>query len=81
MENDEPSTSGLVAVVIPSLSSVLGNGTDSDVYISPLTVPHFLSDCHVGSPNFDFPFPVTALIDNGSHTVLIDKTLVDQLGL
>ncbi|KIO11021.1 hypothetical protein M404DRAFT_966898, partial [Pisolithus tinctorius Marx 270] len=69
-----------VAVVMPS--AVLGDGTDSgEEYVAPLSVPHLRWPCLLEGPNLTFPLPVKALIDSGSHLVLIDETLVAKLGL
>lgn len=49
----------------------------------PLSVPHFFWNCLVDDPASLRPAPVEALLDNGSHTVLIDQSLrvVDRLQL
>lgn len=81
-----PGTSGPtlmpVAAVLPS--SVLGDGTDSDgseEVSAPLKSKHLRWSCLVPGRNVDFPVPVSALIDNGCHLVLIRPELVDELGL
>ncbi|KAG2741811.1 hypothetical protein P692DRAFT_20907082, partial [Suillus brevipes Sb2] len=66
-----------VAVVMPS--AALGNGTDSDECVAPLTTPLLLWDCLIDGPTSSST--VKALIDDGSAAVLIDEKLVDKLGL
>ena len=69
-----------IAVVMPS--ATLGSGTDTgDECIAPLSVPHFYWSCLIDGPNLASSLPVEALIDNGSHLVLIDTALVKKLGL
>ena len=71
-------------------SAVLGIGEedsdDSMKYIHTSTLPPFSSQylewqCRVNRPSVSEPVVVTALIDNGSHSVLIDEGLVAKLGL
>ena len=63
-------------------STVLGNGSKSgDECIAPFSVPHFRWHCLLDGPNTEFSIPVDALIDNGSHLVLIDDALVKKLGV
>ena len=58
-------------------SAALGNGSKSgDECIAPFSVPHFRWHCLLDGPNTEFSIPVDALIDNGSHLVLIDDALV-----
>jgi hypothetical protein len=69
-----------VAVVMPS--AVLGDGSDSDdECMAPLQTPHLRWDCLVDGPAVSSSVTVSALIDHGSSLVLIDDTLVVQLGL
>ena len=69
-----------IAMVMPS--AALGSGTDTgDECIAPLSIPHFYWSCLIDGPNLAVSLPVKALIDNGSHLVLIDATLVKKLGL
>ncbi|KIO00253.1 hypothetical protein M404DRAFT_153059, partial [Pisolithus tinctorius Marx 270] len=69
-----------IAVVMPS--ATLGDGTDlGEEYIAPLSVPHLQWSCLLEGPNLTFPLSVKALIDSGSHLVLIDKSLIVKLGL
>ena len=71
---------------------VLGVGDeesdDSDEYVqarnttpTPFSSGHLEWRCRVDGPLVSEPMTVTALIDNGSHTVLIDDELVKKLGL
>ena len=70
-------------------SAVLGIGEeesdDSDEYVRDTTNPfysrHLEWRCRVDGPSVSEPIAVTALIDNGSHSVLIDEDLVKKLGL
>ena len=72
-------------------SAVLGVGDeesdDSDKYVqthntpTPFSSGHLEWRCRVDGPAVSEPIMVTALIDNGSHTVLIDEELVEKLGL
>ncbi|KLO04004.1 hypothetical protein SCHPADRAFT_803526, partial [Schizopora paradoxa] len=84
-ELDENENSNLLVAAFvddPDLpSNVLGNGTDSEEYVSPLHHPHLYWDCHVDGPSSPSPIRCRALIDHGSHTVLIDESLVQHLGL
>ena len=69
--------------------AVLGIGEeesdDSDEYVHKTTNPfysrHLEWRCRVDGPSVSEPVTVTALIDNGSHSVLIDEGLVKTLGL
>jgi len=66
-----------VNAVMP-VSAVLGEGTDSgEKCVAPLTMPHFLWDCLLDGPKLQSSLRVQALIDHGSHVVLIDEALVD----
>ena len=60
---------------------------DSDEYVqarsttpTPFSSGHLEWRCRVDGPSVSEPMTVTALIDNGSHTVLIDDELVKKLG-
>ncbi|KAG2737911.1 hypothetical protein P692DRAFT_20638613, partial [Suillus brevipes Sb2] len=68
-----------VAVVMPS--AALGNGSDSEECVAPLTTPLLMWDCLIDSPNVSSPSRVSALIDDGSAAVLIDEALALKLGL
>ena len=64
------------------VSAVLGEGMDSgEKCVTPLTMPYFLWDCLLDGPKLQSSLRVQALIDHGSHVVLIDEALVDRLGL
>ncbi|KIK38836.1 hypothetical protein CY34DRAFT_90294, partial [Suillus luteus UH-Slu-Lm8-n1] len=56
-----------VAVVMPS--AALGNGSDSDECVAPLTTPLLLWDCFVDGPASISPTRVSALIDDGSSAL------------
>ena len=74
-------------------TAVLGVGEEdsdnSDEYVqtghtpssSPFFSGHLEWCCHVDGPAVSEPITVMALIDNGSHSVLIDEQLVSKLGL
>jgi len=71
-----------VAVVLLHMpSSVLGDGSDSEYVIAPFHTPHYKWDCFIGSPSASSEELVSALIDNGSHAVLISPEVADRLGL
>ena len=48
---------------------------------SPFSVGHLGWRCRVNGPSVPEPITITALIDNGSYSVLIDEELVSRLGL
>ena len=71
-------------------SSVLGEGeedsADSEEYvrhphISPFSSGHLEWRCQINGPLVSKPVVITVLIDNGSHSVLIDNGLVRRLRL
>jgi hypothetical protein len=68
-----------VAVVIPApvtvvmLSTILGDGSDSEYVIAPFFTLHFFLDCTVGGIATTSLEPVCALIDHGSDAVLITQ--------
>ncbi|KAG1802447.1 uncharacterized protein BJ212DRAFT_1304812 [Suillus subaureus] len=72
-------TENTVAVVI--LSVALGDGTDSNKCVAPLTTPLLHWDCLVDGPTVSSPIHVLVLIDDGSAAVLIDESLTLKLGL
>ncbi|KAI6105327.1 hypothetical protein F5141DRAFT_1064544 [Pisolithus sp. B1] len=69
-----------VTVVMPS--AALGSGSESeDECVAPFSTMHFHWPCLLDGPNTSSSLHVNALIDNGSHLVLIDEKLINQLGL
>ncbi len=50
-------------------------------YIAPFHTAHLFWDCRLDGPRTESPIQRKALIDSGSHTVMIDEKLVQQLGL
>ena len=70
-------------------SAVLGIGeedSDDETRCAPANSSPFFSRhlewrCRVDGPSVPEPLSITALIDNGSHSVLIDEKLVEELGL
>ncbi|CAA7258848.1 unnamed protein product [Cyclocybe aegerita] len=73
--------------VAATMSSALGDGTDSEVEhgdsdVSPLfRSKHIVWRATLTGPRAEFPVKVSTLIDNGAHLVLIRPELVDSLGL
>jgi hypothetical protein len=59
----------------------LAEGHAVDTVTAPFHVPHLFWNCVINSDLHDYPVPINALIDHGSHAVLIREDLVDQLGL
>lgn len=71
-----------VAAVMPAITTVLGDGTESDEEcVAPFHTPHLLWDCLLDGPRVSTHEKTRALIDSGSHTVLIDSRLVNRLAL
>ena len=77
---------GYSGVDVPS--AVLGTGDeesdDSLKYVPalpPFSSGHLEWRCRIDGPSVPDPVAVTALIDSGSHSVLIDEGLVARLGL
>ncbi|KAG2737936.1 hypothetical protein P692DRAFT_20760337, partial [Suillus brevipes Sb2] len=72
---------GPVGAVMPS--SVLEDGSDSedDMYVAPFETAHLLWPCLLTGPSSASFERVDALIDHGSHLVLIDENVVERLGL
>ena len=55
--------------------------SNRDTISCSLHAKHLLWDCQVHSLISDFPVKTHALLDNGTHLVLIQPELIDQLGL
>jgi len=72
---------GPVGAVMPS--SVLDDGSDSedDMCVAPFETAHLLWPCLLTGPSSYFSERFDALIDPGSHLVLIDDAVVKRLGL
>ncbi|EMD34478.1 hypothetical protein CERSUDRAFT_97734 [Gelatoporia subvermispora B] len=66
----------ITAAVLPS--SVL-EGPDTDKYV--FTIPNMFWHCLVDGPLVNTPLRIRALVDDGSHIVMISQELVKQLGL
>lgn len=68
-----------------SVTAITGVKVPTEVLKAPLaglvpfTIPHLYWQASVNST--EFPITVKALIDHGSHTVLINEAFVQQLGL
>jgi hypothetical protein len=73
--DSESSVSPIVASLAPSLARI------KDCEIAPLTMPHLFWECTMSGPATEFPSTVKALIDHGSHAVLISSETVSFLGL
>jgi hypothetical protein len=64
-----------------AISSVCDDETDSYVD-SPFTVPHLVAKLDAFGPNIsEFPLSVSALLDIGCPSIVINSDLVDELGL
>jgi hypothetical protein len=59
----------------------LAKGHSVDAVTAPFHVAHLFWNCVVNSNLHDHPVHTNALIDHGSHAVLIREDLVEQLGL
>jgi hypothetical protein len=70
-----------VGAVMPS--SILEDNSDSedDTCVAPFETAHLIWPCHLTGPSCDSFEHVNALIDHGSHLVLIDDAIVKKLGL
>jgi hypothetical protein len=70
-----------MGAVMPS--SVLEDNSDSedDTCVAPFETAHLIWPCHLTGPSCDSFECVNALIDHGSHLVLIDNAIVKKLGL
>lgn len=85
-ESEETAVAGgsaMIAAVMPPVSTVLGDGTDSEEeeYIAPFQTPHLFWDCLLDGPGIPAPERIRALIDSGAHTVIIDSRLAEHLAL
>ncbi|KAJ8482180.1 hypothetical protein ONZ51_g5512 [Trametes cubensis] len=74
----------VVAAIAPSppaaTTGILGTGTDSEEFVSPLFADHTILHASIPSSSIvTQPFPM--LIDSGSPTVLIRRDVVEQSGL
>lgn len=65
----------------PSGSEGSDTDTDTDEVSQPFRLPHLRWKCVVAGPKSAFPVRIRALIDDGSHLVLIRPELADELGL
>ncbi|KAG2738432.1 hypothetical protein P692DRAFT_20709328, partial [Suillus brevipes Sb2] len=64
-------------------SSVLDDGSDSedDMCVAPFETAHLIWPCQLTGPSSQYSECVDALIDHGSHLVLINEAVVKRLGL
>ena len=62
-----------------------GELDDSNEYVprssGSFSLGHLEWHCQIDGPSMSKPLVITTLIDNGSHSVLIDEMLVVRLGL
>jgi hypothetical protein len=72
---------GPVGAVMPSTILDDGDDTDDEMCVAPLETAHFIWPCLLTGPSFDSFERIDALIDHGSHLVLIDESVVNRLGL
>ena len=78
-------SSQVAAILPPSIPFNLGTGgsdTESDpsTSVSPISVPHYTWNATIHGRD-EFPTPITCLLDNGAHLVLIRPETVADLGL
>ena len=70
----------VVAAVMPS--TVLGNGSFSEGDMSPtLRKKHLMLKFHIAAQHLDFPSKFNAMLDNGTHVVLIHPDTISELQL
>lgn len=70
------------AAAISSQTEARDDETDSYVDSSPLTVPHLVATLDAFGPNIsEFPLSVSALLDIGCPSVVINSDLANKLGL
>lgn len=82
VEEEEEDKENIVAAVLPSRTTVYDSVSESDSkYIELFTLPSLYWNCLLDGPLLPLPISVDALIDPGSHTVLVSSSLVDQTGL
>ncbi|KAJ7598002.1 hypothetical protein C8J56DRAFT_1042172 [Mycena floridula] len=78
-------TKAVAAVMQPSTDDdeYLSNSDDtvSNRFIPSVRVSHLVWHCEVSGPSTSFPIKTRALIDNGSHLVLIRPELAAEMGL
>jgi len=72
---------GPVGAVMPS--TVLDDGSDSEdeMCVAPFETAHLIWPCQKTGPSSNSFERIDALIDHGSHLVLIDESVVNKLGL
>jgi len=72
---------GSVGAIMPS--TVLDDGSDSEdeMCVAPFETAHLIWPCLLTGPSSNSYERVDALIDHGSHLVLIDESVVNKLGL
>lgn len=80
-ETSTSATAPMEVAAVMQTCVLEGADTDSDEYVAPFSAPHLVWNCLLEGPSTEFPTPIRALIDHGSHLVLIDEALVRKLGL
>ena len=86
VESDEDISA--TTAILPDSPGKYASDSDEDWDVScrevsdtPLRSKHLIWTCQIHSQMDDFPIRTRALIDNGTHLVLIRPDLVDRLGL
>lgn len=79
--DDEPTA---IAAILPSISDYTSDSEeDADIskhdVSAPLKSKHLIWHCHIHSLIDDFPVKTRALIDNGTHVILICPELYNNL--
>ncbi|KAG1795413.1 uncharacterized protein HD556DRAFT_1472931 [Suillus plorans] len=70
-----------VGAVMPSSVFEEGSESEDDKYVAPFETAHLIWPCLLTGPSSESFERIDALIDHGSHLVLIDESVVDKLGL
>lgn len=70
-----------IGAVMPSSVIEEMSESDNDTYVAPFETPHLIWPCLLTGPHSPSFECVKALIDHGSHLVLINEDLVAKLGL
>ncbi|KAG1849853.1 hypothetical protein C8R48DRAFT_778448 [Suillus tomentosus] len=74
-------TVGPVGAVMPSTVIEEGSDSEDDMYVAPFETSHLIWPCLLTGPLCDSFERIDALIDHGSHLVLINEDVVKRLGL
>jgi len=71
------SASTIIAAILLSAPTTAAVTADT----APFHVPHLFWKCSISGPSGSFPLTFEALIDHGSHAVLIREELINTLCL